>query len=50
MCAEFNYYLNEKIHVVLLNQGDELQGFTIPSWDWVELSANPGGSPSESSS
>ncbi len=22
MCAEFNYYLNEKIHVVLLNQGD----------------------------
>ena len=43
MCAEFNYFLNEKIHVVLLNQGDELQGFTIPAWDWVELSANPGG-------
>ncbi len=43
MCAEFNYFLNEKIHVVVLNQGDELQGFTIPTWDWVELSANPGG-------
>jgi hypothetical protein len=43
MCAEFNYFLTEKIHVVVLNQGDELQGFTIPAWDWVELSANPGG-------
>jgi hypothetical protein len=43
MCAEFNYFLTEKIHVVVLNQGDELQGFTIPTWDWVELSANPGG-------
>ena len=32
-----------KDHVVLLNQGDELQEFTIPAWDWVELSANPGG-------
>jgi hypothetical protein len=43
MCAEFNYFLKEKIHVVVLNQGDELQGFTIPAWDWIELSANPGG-------
>ena len=24
----------------LINQGDELQGFTIPSWDWIEISAN----------
>ena len=43
MCAEFNYYLKEKIHVVVINQGDQLEGFTIPTWDWVELSANPGG-------
>jgi len=43
MCAEFNYFLNEKVHVVVLNQGDQLEGFTIPSWDWVEISANPGG-------
>lgn len=43
MCEEFNYYLKEKVHIVLLNQGDELQGFTIPSWDWIEISSNPGG-------
>jgi hypothetical protein len=44
MCSEFNYYLKEKIHIVLLEQGDELNGFTIPGWDWVQISANPGGS------
>ncbi len=43
MCAEFNYYLKEKIHVVLLDQPDYLTGFTIPAWDWIEISANPGG-------
>ncbi len=42
MCAEFNYYLKEKIHVVLLDQPDYLTGFTIPAWDWIEISANPG--------
>ena len=43
MCAEFNYYLKEKVHIVLLNQGDDLEGFTVPSLDWIEISANPGG-------
>ncbi len=43
MCSEFNYYLKEKIHIVVLEQTDELNGFTIPSWDWVQISANPGG-------
>ncbi len=43
MCSEFNYYLKEKVHIVVLEQGDELTGFTIPSWDWVQISANPGG-------
>lgn len=43
MCGEFNYYLKEKVHIVLLNQSDDLEGFTIPSWDWIEISANPGG-------
>ncbi|MFZ5476925.1 MAG: hypothetical protein ACOZNI_09145 [Myxococcota bacterium] len=43
MCAEFNYFLKEKIHIVLLNQSDDLEGFTIPNWDWIEVSANPGG-------
>ena len=44
MCAEFNYYLKEKIHIVVLNQGDTLEGFTIPNWDWIVMSSNPGGS------
>lgn len=43
MCAEFNYYLKEKVHIVILNQGDDLEGFTVPQWDWIEISANPGG-------
>jgi hypothetical protein len=43
MCSEFNYYLKEKIHIVVLEQTDQLNGFTIPSWDWVQISANPGG-------
>ncbi len=42
MCAEFNYYLKERVHVVILNQGDDLEGFTVPNWDWIEISANPG--------
>lgn len=42
MCAEFNYYLKERVHIVILNQGDDLEGFTVPSWDWIEVSANPG--------
>jgi Tol biopolymer transport system component len=43
MCAQFNYFLKERIHVLVLNHGDELEGFTIPSWDWIVMSANPGG-------
>ncbi|GDX83312.1 hypothetical protein LBMAG42_51230 [Deltaproteobacteria bacterium] len=42
MCAEFNYYLKERVHIVILNQGDDLEGFTVPAWDWIEISANPG--------
>lgn len=41
-CAIFNYWIKEKVHVVILNQSDDLEGFTIPSWDWIEISANPG--------
>ena len=42
MCAQFNFYLKEKIHIVVLDQADVLVGFTIPPWDWIEFSANPG--------
>lgn len=43
MCGEFNYFLKEQVHIVILNQSDDLEGFTIPPWDWIEISANPGG-------
>ena len=42
MCEQLNYFLKEKIHIVLLNQTDSLEGFTVPEWDWIEVSANPG--------
>ena len=43
MCEQFNYYLKERVHIVIINQSDYLEGFTIPSWDWIEVSANVGG-------
>jgi hypothetical protein len=43
MCEQFDYYLDEKIHIVLLDQSDDLEGFTIPPWNWIEISGNPGG-------
>ncbi|MEC7241595.1 MAG: hypothetical protein VXW32_10185 [Myxococcota bacterium] len=43
MCEEFNYFLKERVDIVMLNHTDYLQGFTIPSWDIIEISANPGG-------
>lgn len=43
MCAELNYFLKERVHVVIVDQPDRLTGFTVPDWDWVEISANPGG-------
>lgn len=39
----FKYKIQERVHVVILNQGDDLTGFTVPQWDWIEVSANPGG-------
>ena len=43
MCAQFDYYLTEKVHIVLLDQSDDLEGFTIPAWNWIEVSGDPGG-------
>lgn len=43
MCKEFDYYLQEKVNIVLLEHADQLQGFTIPARNWVEISGNPGG-------
>jgi hypothetical protein len=43
MCEEFNYFLKERVDIVLLNHTDYLEGFTFPAWDFIEVSANPGG-------
>ena len=43
MCEEFNYFLKERVDIVLLNHTDYLEGFTVPSFDFIEVSANPGG-------
>jgi len=42
ICANYNYYLKERVHIVLLEQTDDLEGFTVPPWDWIEISLNPG--------
>lgn len=41
-CAALSYWLKEKVHIVILEQGDDLEGFAVPGWDWIQVSANPG--------
>lgn len=33
---------DERIHIVLRDRSDELEGFTVPSWNRITLGANPG--------
>ncbi len=42
ICGHYNYYLKERVHITILNQSDYLEGFTVPPWDWIEVSVNPG--------
>lgn len=41
-CATLGYWLKEKVHIVILEQADDLEGFAVPGWDWIQVSANPG--------
>jgi len=43
MCEEFDYYLRERVDIVITNHTDYLEGFTVPAFDFIEVSANPGG-------
>ena len=43
MCEEFGYYLQERVDIVILNHTDYLEGFTVPAFDFIEVSSNPGG-------
>ncbi|MCO4744370.1 MAG: hypothetical protein KC912_06240 [Proteobacteria bacterium] len=42
LCAEIEYFPVERTHILLLPD-DGMQGWTWPSWDWIVLSAHPGG-------
>ncbi len=39
ICGQFNYYLDETVNIIMLDQTDELTGFTVPNWDWIVVSA-----------
>ncbi len=38
ICGQFNYYLDETINIVMLDQTDELTGYTVPNFDWIVVS------------
>ena len=38
VCGQFNYYLDETVNIVMLDQTDELTGYTVPNFDWIVVS------------
>ena len=38
VCGQFNYYLDETVNIVMLDQTDSLTGYTVPSFDWIVVS------------
>jgi outer membrane protein OmpA-like peptidoglycan-associated protein len=39
ICGQFNYYLDETVNIVMLDQTDSLTGYTVPNFDWIVVSA-----------
>jgi len=39
ICGQFNYYLDETVNIIMLDQTDELTGYTVPNFDWIVVSA-----------
>ena len=39
VCGQFNYYLDETVNIVMLDQTDTLTGYTVPNFDWIVVSA-----------
>jgi outer membrane protein OmpA-like peptidoglycan-associated protein len=39
ICGQFNYYLDETVNIIMLDQTDELTGYTVPNYDWIVVSA-----------
>jgi outer membrane protein OmpA-like peptidoglycan-associated protein len=38
VCGQFNYYIDETVNIVMLDQTDDLTGYTVPSFDWIVVS------------
>jgi len=38
ICGQFNYYLDETVNIVMLDQTDSLTGYTVPNFDWIVVS------------
>ncbi len=38
VCGQFNFYLDETINIVMLDQTDSLTGYTVPNYDWIVVS------------
>ena len=38
VCGQFNFYLDETINIVMLDQTDHLTGYTVPMYDWIVVS------------
>ena len=37
-CSQYDLYIEETVNVVLLEQTDDLAGFTVPNYDWIVIS------------
>ncbi len=40
ICGQFNFYLKETVNIVLLEYLDELEGYTVPNFDWIVISTH----------
>ncbi len=38
-CKQYDFFLQETVNVILLEQSDDLQGYTIPNFDWIVVSS-----------
>ena len=37
-CKQYDFFLKETVNVILLEQSDSIQGYTIPNFDWIVVS------------
>ena len=38
-CSQYDLFLEETVNVLILEQTDDLAGFTVPNYDWIVISA-----------